>query len=82
MNNTPWEMRERSALMRLVCFGISFALGFGYGRDRDRNPAYRMMLSSSTMAPIRTLQINGRVPGWLLRTALTVANGFKRPAAL
>lgn len=82
MNNTPWEMRGRSALMRLVCFGISFALGFGYGRDRDRNPAYRMMLSSSAMAPMRTLQINGRVPGWLLRTALTVANGFKRPAAL
>ncbi len=82
MNNTPWEMRSRSALMRFVCLGMGFALGLGYGKDKDKNPAYRMMMSSSVMAPLRTLQINGRVPGWLLRAALTVANGFRRPAPL
>ena len=77
MNNTPHEMREHSVIMRMVYNTIILAFKIGYGRDGLRRPECRMMLTSSAMAPLRSMQISGRVPEFLLRALLFVANGFK-----
>ena len=79
LDNTPYEMSEGSLLMRAVCAAMKVGLGLGYGREREKNPTYRMLLASSVRAPLRAMQISGRVPGWLLRGAVRVANGVKWP---
>ena len=63
--------------MRMVYNTIILAFRIGYGRDGLRRPECRMMLTSSAMAPLRSMQISGRVPELLLRALLFVANGFK-----
>lgn len=74
MDSTPYEMRTASKLMRFVYNGMHFVLGLGFGKDRDNRPEYRMMISSSAMAPLRMLEINGGIPHWLLNAALKCAN--------
>ncbi len=78
MNDTPYEMRSESLVMRLLYDGIRLAFRLGMGRGGEGRPEYRMMFASSAMAPLRTMQINGSVPGWALRALLFAANGFKR----
>lgn len=77
MQNTPDEMAVHSRLMRLVSAGIRAFTSLGYGSDYKNNPDYRMIVSSSAGAPLRTIQINGGVPGAALGALLKVANGFK-----
>ena len=74
MHHSVETMGAHSRAARLVDRAIRFALGLGYGRDRDERPEYRMMVSTSAAAPLRALRINGRVPELALRAILAIAN--------
>lgn len=80
MDNTPFEMKDSSLVMRALYHGIRIGAGLSFGRGRESRPEYRMMLASSALAPLRVLQINGGVPEFLLKAALCAANGCGRGA--
>ena len=72
-NNTVLEMKDSSFVMRVIYQGIKTVLRMSYGGENV--PEYRMVMSSSAMAPLRAMQINGNVPGWALKLLLLAANG-------
>ena len=78
MDDTPYYMSGQSLVMRLLYNAIRLGFRIGYGPDMEKRPECRMMLASSALAPLRTMQINGNVPGVLLRALLFAANGFRR----
>ena len=77
LNDTPYDLKKDSLIMSIIYHGIDLSFRLRYGSGRERKPEARMMFASSALAPLRMMQINGRVPGILLRSVLFVANGFK-----
>lgn len=76
MDNSCLEMREWTPVIELMYRIIKWYVSRCFGGDHT-NPSYRMMLACAVDCPLRALVINsgGRVPAWLLKLLLEIANG-------
>ena len=76
MDNSCLEMREWSPVIELMYRIIQWYVSRCFGSDHT-NPSYRMMLACAVDCPLRAMVINsgGRVPAWLLKLLLKIANG-------
>ena len=76
MENTVMEMKDHSALMRLLFWGVELYISSGFGWKKDyTNPTFRMMINSAAGASLSGMRISGRLRRHWLEGALEIANG-------
>ena len=78
MDSTPFEMRESSLVMKILCKITERVIAKSFDGKRDlTNPAYRMMLTSAVDGPMRTIVISGggMMSEPVARGLLDMANG-------
>lgn len=74
--NTVLEMKDHSKLMSLVYRAVEWYIARYFGGKKDHNdPAFRMMLASSTDTSMSSLQINSGIKGRLFEAMTEFANG-------
>ena len=74
--NTVMEMKEHSKLMALLYKAVAWYIARGFGGRQDPDdPAFRMMLASSTDTSMSSLQINSGFKGRLFEGLMELANG-------
>lgn len=76
MDNTVEEMKDYSWIMRMVYRSTERVIAKQFGGKRDyANPAFRMLMKSSTGGPLRSMQISSGTKGGLFEGLLAMANG-------
>ena len=74
--NTVMEMKDHSRLMGLVYKAVEWYIARFFGGKKDYNdPAFRMMIASSTDSSMSNLQINSGIKGRLFEALTEFANG-------
>ena len=76
MDNTVMEMKDYSLIMKIMFKSVEATIAKGYGGKKDyENPNFRMQMTSSAGAPIRSMMISGGMKGGVLPGMLEMANG-------
>ena len=76
MDNTVMEMKDYSLIMKIMFRSVEATIAKGYGGKKDyENPNFRMQMTSSAGAPIRSMMISGGMKGGVLPGMLEMANG-------
>lgn len=75
MDNTVVEMRRDSLLMKIVYRVTEAVIKASYGKKGCGQAELKMMMSSSTEAPLRVMNISGGIKGGLVPGLLEIANG-------
>lgn len=79
MSNTVMEMREDSAVMKVLYKVLERMMAKGNGGKIDYNdPEFRMIMATSADCSIRGMKINGQMNNHLLEGLLEMANGRYR----
>ena len=81
MDSTVRELAATSRFSRLVGRVMGMCVAAGLGPKYKSKSEYRMLLNSSVGAPLRMLQINGKIPAPLLKALLAIANGSRKKKA-
>lgn len=76
MENTIMEMKEDSAVMKLMYRAVESTVAKGFGGKADyENPEFRMMMCSAADASLNGMKISGGMNNYLLEGMLEMANG-------
>lgn len=76
MDNTVMEMKDSSLVMKVMYKAVRSHIAKGFrGKDIEKDPTFRMMLSSSADASLNSMKISGGMKNYVLEGMLEMANG-------
>lgn len=76
MENTVLEMKDHSLIMKIMYKAMEGVIAKGFGGKKDyNNPAFKMMVTSTTDCSLSGTQINGGMRDGLMQGMVEMANG-------